>query len=160
MASVYPYSPYNYQAPSQNYTVNPYQYQYQYNPFNSSNYQTNLNGYQSINVVWIENDSDVANYAVGPNSAVLLWNFSGGKIFLKSADSTGKPSVKTYTVKEDGPSSDESANVKDIPVGFVKEDDFLNLKSVLEELKEDMDAVKKDMYGFAGKKRAKGKEEE
>ena len=79
---------------------------------------------------------------------------------MKSADSTGKPSVKTYTVKEDGPSSDESANVKDIPVGFVKEDDFLNLKSVLEELKEDMDAVKKDMYGFAGKKRAKGKEEE
>lgn len=160
MAPSYPYSPYNYQASSQNYTVNPYQYPYQYNPLNSPNYQTNLNGYQSINVVWIENDSDVANYAVGPNSAVLLWNFSGGKIFLKSADSTGKPSIKTYTVKDDAPPTDASDKVKETQVGYVKEEELLTLKAVLDELKEDMDAVKKDMYGFAGKKKTKGKEEE
>ena len=67
--------------PYTDYTTNPYIY----NPFKPVSYTP------PVNVIWITNDMEASNYPIGPNSAVVLWNTTNNKIYLKKADATGQP---------------------------------------------------------------------
>lgn len=113
----------------------------QYGGFNPSPPPTPV-----VNVVWITDEKEVDTYPVGPNSAVLLWNDRASTIHLKQADVSGRPSVKRYFISED---SEADKNQE----GFVSRDEFDTLLG-------DVKAMKKDLYGLAGKKKQPQKEEE
>ena len=114
-------------------------------------------------IIWISGESEAAMYPIAPNNAVALWEKSGKTIYLKSADATGKPTMRVYDLveraetasetpeKADG-KTDEYAKKSDLAavVGVVKGFDEL-----LGTLKSDIDTIKGDMYGIAGKKKAK-----
>lgn len=114
-------------------------------------------------IIWISGESEAAMYPIAPNNAVALWEKSGKTIYLKSADATGKPTMRVYDLvertetasespeKADG-KTDEYAKKSDLAavVGVVKGFDEL-----LGSLKSDIDTMKSDMYGIAGKKKAK-----
>lgn len=63
--------------------------------------------------IWIRK-SDVDSYNVAPNNTVPLWDMEEQIIYLKSADSMGKPSVKIldYTVREIPDSNDELKDLR------------------------------------------------
>lgn len=113
-------------------------------------------------IIWVRNQNDAALFPVSPNNAVALWDQSAPAVYLKQADASGKPSMKIYDLVErtETPSEDanESSNkstayaTKDelgAVVGVVKGFDEL-----LGSLKSDIDTIKGDMYGIAGKKKA------
>ena len=159
---------YNYQQP--------YQYQQNYQPMYSQpsiqpvQQQPNYQNVQTVqatqqtaqsSIIWISSERDAAMYPVAPNTAVTLWSASEPVVYLKQADASGKPTMKTYDLVErvetpptapsdGGDKKVEYALKSDLSavVGVVKSFD-----DMLSSIKADVDAMKGDVYGLAGKKR-------
>lgn len=152
---------------TQSYTPN---YQQYYQPAFQPNYQpvqvpqpqTQAPMQNQSGIIWISGQNEALAYPVAPNNAVTLWSQTEPVVYLKQADATGKPTLKIYdlveraqTASNAAPASDgktvEYATKSDLSavVGVVKGFDEL-----LGTLKSDIDTIKGDMYGIAGKKKA------
>ena len=161
---------YNYQQP--------YQYQQNYQPMYNQpsiqpvqqqpNYQNvqavqpTQQSQQQTNIIWITGgEKEAMLFPVAPNTAVTLWSASEPVVYLKQADASGKPTMKTYDLVErvetpptapsdGGDKKVEYALKSDLSavVGVVKSFD-----DMLSSIKADVDAMKGDVYGLAGKKR-------
>lgn len=68
-----------------------YQPQYQNTPNN-----------QNSGIIWVQGEAGAKSYLVAPNTTVQLWDSEEQVIYLKSADASGMPSIKTldYKVRE------------------------------------------------------------
>ena len=57
---------------------------------------------QQSSIIWVQGEAGAKSYMVAPNSTVTLWDSENQTIYLKSADASGMPSIKTldYTIKE------------------------------------------------------------
>lgn len=117
----------------------------------------------SNGIIWVGNEREAEMFPVGPNAAVALWESSGKRAYMKKADATGKPTMTVYDLVErpenaaDSPEkadgkTDEYARKSDLAavVGVVKSFDEL-----IGSLRADIDTMKGDMYGIAGKKKPK-----
>lgn len=81
----------------------PMYYQPQYQPTQNNAFSTNQNVAAAQNgVVWVQGEAGAKSYLVAPNTTVVLWDSENPVIFLKSADASGMPSIKTldYTIRE------------------------------------------------------------
>lgn len=58
---------------------------------------------QNVNVVWVQNQNEVNNYAVAPGNRVLLMDENESVFYIKSADMNGNMTTKVYDfVERDG----------------------------------------------------------
>lgn len=57
-------------------------------------------GPQNNGIIWVGSKSEADNYPIAPGCAVALWDSSDPVIYLRQADSTGKPSTKVYDMVE------------------------------------------------------------
>lgn len=55
---------------------------------------------QNNGIIWVNGKAEADGYLVSPNSAVALWDANNPVIYLRQADSTGKPSTKVYDLVE------------------------------------------------------------
>lgn len=51
-------------------------------------------------MIWVSGRQEVDGYLVAPNSAVALWDANNPVVYLRKADSTGKPSTVVYDLVE------------------------------------------------------------
>lgn len=53
-------------------------------------------------IIWVQGENAARAYLVAPNSTVQLWDSDAQVIYLKSADASGMPSIKTldYTIRD------------------------------------------------------------
>ena len=53
-------------------------------------------------IIWIQGENAAKSYLVAPNSTVVLFDSESQTIYLKSADSTGLPSMRIldYTIRD------------------------------------------------------------
>ena len=60
---------------------------------------------QNNNIIWVSGEAGAKSYLVAPNTTVQLWDSESQTIYLKSADASGMPSIKTleYSIKNDNP---------------------------------------------------------
>lgn len=113
-------------------------------------------------IIWVKNQQEAAMYPIAPNNAVALWDSASPSIYLKQADASGKPSMKIYDLVERTETPAEAANEKDakVPAYATKEElgavvgVVKGFDELLGSLKSDIDTIKGDMYGIAGKKKA------
>ena len=172
---VYPYTNTGYSY------MNPY---IQYNPYSQSfigatpylNYQVQQTQAPQVQpsqpqpqtgvIRWINSEKEVADEYVSPNNAVALWNANEPVIYLKQADATGKPTVKTYDLVErveveKTEVSYASADDLSMLAGAVKQlnESVTSVVGALSSMKDEIDAMKNDMYGIAGKKKTVRKTE-
>lgn len=144
-----------YQPQAQYQQYFPVSYQQPQMPTQMQNQQQNPVANQN-GIIWISGESEAAMYPIAPNNAVALWEKSGKTIYLKSADATGKPNITVYdlvkreTVEPDGEPKRDYATKEDLGnvVGVVKD-----CSAMLDALKADVESIKGDMYGIAGKKK-------
>lgn len=56
---------------------------------------------QNNGIIWVCGEAGAKSYLVAPNSTVQLWDSESKKIYLKSADASGMPSMKVlnYTIE-------------------------------------------------------------
>lgn len=107
-------------------------------------------------IIWVSGLAEAQAYPTAPNNAVVLWENSGKTIFLKSADATGKPSIRIYDLVERAETS--SAQEKQTPDYAMKED-VVALAGAVKGIISDIEQMRGDLYGVAGRKKATKKTE-
>lgn len=51
-------------------------------------------------MLWVQSEAEALAYPVAPNSAVTLWDSNAPVVYLKQADSSGRPTMKIYDLVE------------------------------------------------------------
>lgn len=66
----------------------------QYSPMQQPTQNTN-------GIIWVQGEAGAKSYLVAPNTTVQLWDSESQRIYLKSADASGMPSMKVldYTIQ-------------------------------------------------------------
>ena len=95
--------------------------------------QTNNNS-----LIWVQGEQAAKSYLISPNTTVALWDSDDQKIYLKSADASGMPSIKTlkYIIEESG-QSEPTAKVE-----YAKQSDLDKLKERLDHLYDELEGGK------------------
>lgn len=93
-------------------------------------------GGNNSGIIWIQGEAGAKSYLVAPNTTVALWDSEAQTIYLKSADASGMPSIKTldYTVRDRVQAEIRHENTS--KVEFVTREEFDALKRQIEGLKE------------------------
>lgn len=153
----YPYT--SYQAPYQQ-GYYPYQQMQQPVMQQSQPMQTQQTAIPHPGIIWISGDQEAQMYPVAPNNAVTLWNQNEAVVYLKQADATGKPTLKTYDLVERTQSVSTASDGKGTTAPYATKDELSAVVGVVKgfdeligNIKADIDAMKSDMYGIAGKKK-------
>lgn len=93
-------------------------------------------------LIWVQGEAGAKSYLVAPNSTVTLWDTESQTIYIKSADSSGMPTMKVldYTLRGGAP------EIQKIPPqsGFATKDDFDALREEFVHLKERVEALGKE----------------
>jgi hypothetical protein len=117
-------------------------------------------------IIWVNSDMEVMSYPVAPNNAVTLWNAKEPVVYLKKADSTGKPTITVYDLVERTQSvSDSTSFSGDKNVYATKEDlgkvvgVVQGIDDIINAMRSDIDTIKSDMYGSTAKKKPPVKKE-
>ena len=85
-------------------------------------------------MVWVPGYQAAQEYIVAPNSAVALWDSNAPVVYLKQADSSGKPSLTVYDlVERTAPRAAPEAPQID-PSAFITRDEFTKLAERVEAL--------------------------
>ena len=157
----YPYNSYQYQYPYQQ-PIQQFQPQAMV-PAQPQQPQQQQPVMTQTSIVWVNNENDALSYPIAPNNAVALWETSGKRIYMKSADATGRPTIKTFDLVEHV-DAEVVENPKEIPYAM-KEDlktvvsAVKDLDGVISALRAEIDGIKGDVYGVVGKKRTARKTE-
>lgn len=82
---------------------------------------------QNQGLIWVQGEAGAKSYLVAPNSTVTLWDSESQTIYIKSADATGMPSIRTldYTMR-----GEETKKTVD----YATKEDLKALKSELKSL--------------------------
>ena len=105
-------------------------------------------------IVWVSGEKEAAMYPIAPNNAVALWSQSEPIIYLKQADASGKPTIKIYDIVERTERGSEPA------VEFATKSDLAAFSKALEDVRGELETMRGDVYGIAGKRKTVKKTEE
>ena len=115
-------------------------YPYYYQPQNNQPVQQP----QTSNIIWVTGEAGAKAYLVAPNTTVQLWDSERQTIYLKSADASGMPSIKTldYTIREDkAPNLPLQGTENTQGIEYATKDDLKALKGeIIDLVKEEMKA--------------------
>lgn len=122
---------------------NPYYQQQQMyqQPTQNNAFQNVGNNAQNVGIIWVQGEAGAKSYLVAPNTTVQLWDSESQTIYLKSADASGMPSIKTldYTIRtENQPIQAFSVDDKQ----FISREEFDGLKGELDGLKSEINKLK------------------
>ena len=86
---------------------------------------------QTQSLIWVQGEAGAKSYLVAPNSTVTLWDSEAQTIYIKSADATGMPSIRTldYTIR---------GGEEKTAVNYATKDDF-------DRIEKEIDAIKKSL---------------
>lgn len=112
-------------------------------------------------IIWVKNQQEAAMYPIAPNNAVALWDQSAASVYLKQADASGKPTMKIYDLVERAETATDGTNENESkPSTYATKDDLgavlgvvNGFDEVIGALKSDIETMKSDIYGIAGKKK-------
>lgn len=115
---------------------------------------------QQNSIIWVSGLAEAQTFPTAPNSAVVLWEQSGKTIFVKSADATGKPSIRIYDLverTETASAGQEKPAVK--TPDYATKEDVAAIAGAVKGILSDLDSVKSDLYGLSGKRKTAKKTE-
>lgn len=170
MPAYNPYFPATYQSPYQQPYYQP-TYQAQAAPMAQQPMPQQAQTYNPVanqnGIIWISGPQEAQMFPIAPNNAVALWEKSGKTIYLKQADATGKPTITVYDLVERTQTAQEtSSEAEDKSPSYATKDELGAVMGVVKgfdellgSLKSDIETMKGDMYGIAGKKKSSRKQE-
>lgn len=120
-----------------------------YQPYQYPQYQQ-AQAQQPVNngIIWVQGEAGAKSYLVAPNTTVQLWDSESQTIFLKSADSSGMPSMKIldYTIRGDSLPSTPVSSSGNIDTPYAT-------KAALEALQGEIDGLRAEMEKLATTRR-------
>lgn len=114
---------------------------------------------QTTGIIWVSGAQEAQLYPVAPNNAVALWENSGKVIYLKTADATGKPSMRVYDLVERTEASPAVSGTQDVKThDYATKEEINAITTAIKSITSEMEQMKGDLYGVAGRKRTAKKE--
>lgn len=94
-------------------------------------------------LLWVQGEGGAKSYLVAPNSTVLLMDSDDAVFYLKSADSAGLPTLRTFSYVEIE-SNQNKQKSKEVQKEFVDREEFELFKNeILEKIKTPSTKTKK-----------------
>lgn len=92
-------------------------------------------------ITWVQGEAGAKSYLVAPNTTVQLWDSESQTIYLKSADASGMPSIKTldYTIRDAGSPAQPFSAVDN---NFIQRDELDALKGQIQALEREINKLK------------------
>ena len=110
--------------------------------------------------IWVSGEREASMFPVAPNSAVDLWETSGQVIYTKQADATGKPAIRVYDLVERTETASVAQSPQDVKMpDYATKEDVATLAGAVKSILGDMEQMKSDLYGVAGRKKTAKKTE-
>lgn len=130
-----PYNPY----------VNPYQYPMANQPMQTPQIQPTPQPQNNQGLIWVSGEIGAKSYLVAPNSTVMLMDSEQSRFFIKSTDSAGMPTIRTYEYKEYIPSVPQQpvTEQKNLSEQYVTRQEYEELLAKIEELQKPKTVKKK-----------------
>lgn len=99
-------------------------------------------------IIWVQGEAGAKSYLVAPNTTVQLWDSERQTIYIKSADASGMPSIKTldYTIREN-PSNNVSLAPNFDSKAFATKEEVNALAEQINALKSNLDGISKRPVG-------------
>lgn len=93
-------------------------------------------------IIWVQGESGAKSYLVAPNNTVQLWDSERQTIYIKSADASGMPSIKTldYTIRETAQNNVSLAAAPDTNA-FATKDEVSTLANQIKALRSDVEGL-------------------
>ena len=104
-------------------------------------------------IIWVSGESEAMMFPVAPNAAVALWEQSGKSIYLKSADATGKPTLKIYDLVERTETASTASQAQDAKMDYATKEELSAVAVAIKGALGDIEQMKSDLYGMAGRKK-------
>lgn len=103
-------------------------------------------------IIWVLGEAGAKSYMVAPNTTVQLWDSEQQTIYLKSADASGMPSIKTldYTIRSEAPKSHSEPIKEQTPIEISRKD-LDALQSQIDALKDEFRAYRETVYDLTKK---------
>lgn len=98
----------------------------------------------SNGIIWVQGEAGAKSYLVAPNTTVQLWDSENNVIYLKSADSSGLPSMRIldYTIRENTPQTAQNG-LKNESV-YVTKEEFEKFKAEILETRKSSKLTEED----------------
>lgn len=95
---------------------------------------------QNNGIIWVQGEAGAKSYMVAPNNTVQLWDSESQTIYLKSADASGMPSIKTldYTIRDIAPQHMAPVGPQ---VDYATKEDVGALQNELNRLRDEMKSI-------------------
>jgi len=123
-----PYYPTTYQNPYQ-----VYQPQYQQQA-------------QQSGIIWVSGDAEAIAYPIAPNNAVRLWHSSLPIVYFKSADASGRPTLKAYDLTERTENASAASELSESKLAdFATKDELSALSQAIDTIKSEMKTMRKEL---------------
>lgn len=113
-------------------------------------------------IIWVSGEAGAKAYLVAPNTTVQLWDSESQRIYLKSADASGMPSIKVldYTIRDqttqNGSVTGVSAQAGDLS-NYVTRTEIDAIKAEYEAIKGQINALRMQL-GKLSKREGKSDE--
>lgn len=93
------------------------------------------------NMIWVSGEAGAKAYLVAPNTTVQLWDSEKNVIYIKSADASGMPSIKTldYTIRDTATNTQTLVNDDG---GYIKKEELEALKGQIHALEQEINKLK------------------
>lgn len=99
---------------------------------------------QESGLIWVIGAEGAKAYIVAPGTTVALWDTQAKKIYLKSVDMNGVPTMQTinYEVEGDAPAAAPVAAA--VPVDYVTKADLKGIRDEIEDLWKRIESLPKE----------------
>lgn len=114
------------------------------NPYMIQQPQYQQPSQQQSGIIWIQGEAAAKSYLVAPNTSVALFDSERQTVYIKSADASGMPSIKTldYTIRE--AAQNISTGISKESVTYATKDDlnavYAKIKGIEDRLTKEVEA--------------------
>ena len=129
-----------------------------------TNYQQTVGTPTQVNqgLLWVSGEVGAKSYLVAPNSTVLLMDSDAQRFYLKSADSSGMPSLRVFEYSEvsNAPQNAPQApysDLKELDSKYVTRSEYEGLKRQYEKVLEKLEIIGTDTESIESAKTSKPK---
>ena len=87
-------------------------------------------------ILWVQGEAGAKSYLVAPNTSVLLMDSENERFYIKTTDSAGMPTLRTFEYKEVGVNAPEPQKQPEISLDdkYVTRQEYNDLRGKYEEL--------------------------
>ena len=95
-------------------------------------------------LIWVGGEQEAQNYPVAPNNAVAMWDSSAPVVYVKQADASGRPTIKTFDLVERSQNAPTASSAKSsTDIEFATKRDLEALAASLHKMEEKVESMGK-----------------